>query len=85
MAPLAPPRPNSLLQKIVAILSGEGLKRLNIVPSNLLNAVVCLAIGIYVLRVTQRWLSHELLQKPSVISVSAPRWLPCSATSVMYC
>ncbi|MFV8904846.1 DUF3772 domain-containing protein [Serratia fonticola] len=55
--------PNSLLQKIVAILSGEGLKRLNIVPSNLLNAVVCLAIGIYVLRVTQRWLSHELLPK----------------------
>lgn len=55
--------PNSLLQKIVAILSGEGLKRLNIVPSNLLNAVICLVIGIYILRVTQRWLSHELLPK----------------------
>lgn len=55
--------PNSLLQKIVAILSGEGLKRLNIVPSNLLNAVICLVVGIYILRVTQRWLSHELLPK----------------------
>lgn len=55
--------PNSLLQKIIAILSGEGLRRLNIVPSNLLNAVICLGIGIYVLRVTQRWLSHELLPK----------------------
>lgn len=55
--------PNSLLQKIIAILSGEGLKRLNIVPSNLLNAVICLTIGIYILRVTQRWLSHELLPK----------------------
>jgi small-conductance mechanosensitive channel len=55
--------PNSLIEKIIAILSGDGLKRLNIVPSNLLNAVIILVIGIYVLRVTQRWLSHELLPK----------------------
>ncbi|WP_431222466.1 DUF3772 domain-containing protein [Serratia sp. L9] len=55
--------PSSLLQKIVAILNGEGLKSLNIVPGNLLNALICLVIGIYVLRVTQRWLSHELLPK----------------------
>ncbi|OJT43591.1 DUF3772 domain-containing protein [Serratia plymuthica] len=55
--------PNSLLDKIIAILSGEGLKSLNIVPGNLINAVICLAIGIYIMRVTQRWLSHELLPK----------------------
>lgn len=55
--------PNSLLEKIIAILSGEGLKQLNIVPGNLINAVICLAIGIYILRVTQRWLSQELLPK----------------------
>ncbi|CAI1049183.1 DUF3772 domain-containing protein [Serratia quinivorans] len=55
--------PNSLLDKIIAILSGEGLQRLNIVPGNLINAVICLAIGIYILRVTQRWLSQELLPK----------------------
>ncbi|AHG22502.2 mechanosensitive ion channel protein [Chania multitudinisentens RB-25] len=55
--------PNSLIEKIITILSGEGLKRLNIVPSNLLNAVICLMIGIYILRVTKRWLSHELLPK----------------------
>ncbi|TQI80505.1 small-conductance mechanosensitive channel [Serratia fonticola] len=55
--------PNSLLQKIIAILSGEGLKSLNIVPGNLLNALICLVIGLYILRVTRRWLSHELLPK----------------------
>lgn len=55
--------PNALLEKIAAILTGEGLKKLNIVPGNLINAVICLAIGIYILRITQRWLSNELLPK----------------------
>ena len=55
--------PNSLIEKIIAILSGDGLKRLNIVPSNLFNAALFLVIGIYILRVTKRWLSHELLPK----------------------
>lgn len=55
--------PNSLLQKIIAILTGEGLQKLHIVPGNLLNAVLCLVIGIYLLRVTQRWLDRELLPK----------------------
>jgi len=55
--------PNSLLEKIASILTGEGLQRFNIVPGNLINAVICLAVGIYILRVTQRWLSNELLPK----------------------
>ncbi|CAI1664132.1 Potassium efflux system KefA precursor [Serratia ficaria] len=55
--------PNTLLEKIAAILTGEGLEKLNIVPGNLINALICLAIGIYILRVTQRWLSNELLPK----------------------
>lgn len=55
--------PDLLLEKIVAILSGEGLKGLNIVPGNLLNAALCLVIGSYILRAIQRWLSNELLPK----------------------
>lgn len=55
--------PNTLLQKIITILSGEGLKSLHIVPGKLLDAVICLVIGSYLLRVTRRWLSHELLPK----------------------
>ncbi|WPU21330.1 DUF3772 domain-containing protein [Cedecea neteri] len=55
--------PSLLISKLVAILSGDGLKQLHIVPGNLLNAVLCLVIGLYILRVTQRWLSQELLPK----------------------
>ncbi|MBL9535252.1 mechanosensitive ion channel family protein [Klebsiella pneumoniae] len=55
--------PNSLVEKIASILTGESLKRFNIVPSNLINAVICLVLGIYIMRVTQRWLSNELLPK----------------------
>ena len=33
--------PGSLMDKIVSILTGEGLQRFNIVPGNLLNAVIC--------------------------------------------
>lgn len=53
--------PNSLLERIVSILTGESLQRFSIVPGNLINAGICLAIGFYILRVTQRWLSNELL------------------------
>lgn len=55
--------PSLLISKLVRILSGDGLKQLHIVPGNLLNAVLSLVIGLYILRVTQRWLSQELLPK----------------------
>ena len=55
--------PGSLMDKIVSILTGEGLQRFNIVPGNLLNAVICTAIGIYILRAVRRWLGSELLPK----------------------
>ncbi|TWY40131.1 MULTISPECIES: DUF3772 domain-containing protein [Serratia] len=55
--------PGSLMEKIVSILTGEGLQRFNIVPGNLLNAMICLAIGIYILRAVRRWLGSELLPK----------------------
>ena len=55
--------PGSLMDKIVSILTGEGLQRFNIVPGNLLNAVICPAIGIYILRAVRRWLGSELLPK----------------------
>ena len=55
--------PGSLMEKIVSILTGEGLQRFNIVPGNLLNAMICPAIGIYILRAVRRWLGSELLPK----------------------
>lgn len=55
--------PISLLQKAMEILSGEGLEKLNIVPANLLNAAICLLVGLYVLKSARRWLNNEFLPK----------------------
>ncbi|WP_418394308.1 DUF3772 domain-containing protein [Yersinia sp. LJYL362] len=55
--------PISLLQKAMELLSGEGLEKLNIVPTNLLNAVICLLVGLYVLKAARRWLNNEFLPK----------------------
>ncbi|WP_186371136.1 DUF3772 domain-containing protein [Yersinia alsatica] len=60
--------PISLLQKAVGLLSGEGLEELNIVPANLLNSVICLLVGLYVLKAARRWLSHEFLPKTQMDS-----------------
>ncbi|MBU3895650.1 DUF3772 domain-containing protein [Serratia rubidaea] len=58
--------PEMLLEKIITFLTDKGLKQFHIVPVNLLNALIILPLGIYVLRVTRRWLNNELL--PKVIS-----------------
>ncbi|WP_186378676.1 DUF3772 domain-containing protein [Yersinia kristensenii] len=60
--------PVSLLQKTMELLGGEGLEKLNIVPTNLLNAAICLLVGLYVLKAAQRWLSNEFLPKTQMDS-----------------
>ncbi|KAA8998963.1 mechanosensitive ion channel family protein [Affinibrenneria salicis] len=55
--------PLQLLQKAVEIWGGDGLGKLNIVPANLLNALVILVVGIYLLRTARRWLEQEFLPK----------------------
>ncbi|WP_085639276.1 MULTISPECIES: DUF3772 domain-containing protein [unclassified Pseudomonas] len=52
-----------LVSNIVAILGGAGLRKLNIVPGHLLNAVLALMIGIYLIRALRRWLDNEFLPK----------------------
>lgn len=52
-----------LATNILAILGGEGLRKLNIVPGNLLHAVLALIIGIYLIRSLSRWLDNEFLPK----------------------
>jgi potassium-dependent mechanosensitive channel len=52
-----------LATNILAILGGEGLRKLNIVPANLLHAVLALIIGVYLIRSLRRWLDHEFLPK----------------------
>jgi potassium efflux system protein len=58
--------PSELAGRIGALLSSGGsLGALQIVPGNILGALLVLGIGIVVLRVIKRWLGEELLPKTS--------------------
>ncbi|MBV4484489.1 DUF3772 domain-containing protein [Pseudomonas sp. SWRI153] len=52
-----------LMTNIMSILGGAGLRKLNIVPGHLLNALLALMIGIYLIRALSRWLDNEFLPK----------------------
>jgi small-conductance mechanosensitive channel len=52
-----------LFTQMFAILGGDGLRKLNIIPDHLLKAVLALLIGIYLTRSLRRWLDDELLPK----------------------
>lgn len=52
-----------LITSTMAILGGAGLRKLNIIPGNLLNAVLALLVGIYLIRSLRRWLDEEFLPK----------------------
>lgn len=58
--------PIELLQKAVEFWGGKGLESLNIVPAHLVNALLCMAIGIYVLRSVRRWLDSDFLPKTTM-------------------
>jgi small-conductance mechanosensitive channel len=52
--------PGDLLDSAVAMIGGERLQRLNIMPDRIMNAVIGFAIGFYLLRSVRRWLDNEL-------------------------
>ncbi|MCU5772898.1 DUF3772 domain-containing protein [Erwiniaceae bacterium BAC15a-03b] len=58
--------PIELLQKAVEFWGGKGLESLNIVPAHMVNALLCLVIGIYVLRSVKRWLDKDFLPKTTM-------------------
>ncbi|WP_413728944.1 DUF3772 domain-containing protein [Sodalis sp. RH22] len=53
--------PLALLNKAIDMWGGKGLEKLNIVPAHVMNALIFLAIGIYVLRSARRWLDKDFL------------------------
>ncbi|AGW94426.1 MULTISPECIES: DUF3772 domain-containing protein [Cupriavidus] len=55
--------PADLLNSLVMVLGGEKLRSLNIMPDRILNALVALGVGIWLLRSVRRWLDGELLPK----------------------
>jgi small-conductance mechanosensitive channel len=52
-----------LVTGTVAVLGGDGLRKLNIVPDNLMHALLTLMIGVYLIRTLRRWLDREFLPK----------------------
>ncbi|WP_176044086.1 DUF3772 domain-containing protein [Burkholderia vietnamiensis] len=53
--------PGDLLDSAVAMIGGERLQRLNIMPDRIMNAVIGFAIGFYLLRSVRRWLDNEFM------------------------
>ncbi|OON38977.1 mechanosensitive ion channel protein [Izhakiella australiensis] len=58
--------PIELVQKAIEFWGGKGLESLDIVPAHVVNALICLVVGIYVLRSLRRWLEHDFLPKTSL-------------------
>ncbi|KGT89463.1 mechanosensitive ion channel protein [Erwinia typographi] len=58
--------PIELVQKAIEFWGGKGLETLNIVPAHVLNALLCLVVGIYVLRSVTRWLDKDFLPKTTM-------------------
>ncbi|MEN3257929.1 DUF3772 domain-containing protein [Sodalis endosymbiont of Spalangia cameroni] len=55
--------PLALLHKVLEVWGGKGLEKLKIVPAHVVNALIFLAIAIYVLRSARRWLEKDFLPK----------------------
>lgn len=53
----------ALLHKVLEVWGGKGLEQLKIVPAHVVNALIFLAIAIYVLRSARRWLEKDFLPK----------------------
>ncbi|MDY7792631.1 DUF3772 domain-containing protein [Burkholderia ubonensis] len=53
--------PGDLLDSLVAVVGGQKLQSLNIMPDRIINAVIGFAIGLYLLRSVRRWLDNEFM------------------------
>ncbi len=53
--------PSDLLDSAVAMIGGQRLQSLNIMPDRIMNAGIGFAIGFYLLRSVRRWLDNEFM------------------------
>lgn len=58
--------PIELVQKSIEFWGGQGLESMNIVPAHVVNALLCLVIGIWILRSVKRWLENDFLPKTTM-------------------
>jgi len=55
--------PGDLFNSLLNVLGGDKLRNFYIMPERIVNAVLALAVGIWLLRTVRRWLDAELLPK----------------------
>ncbi|RQR28975.1 MULTISPECIES: DUF3772 domain-containing protein [unclassified Burkholderia] len=53
--------PSDLLDSAIAMIGGQRLQSLNIMPDRIMNAAIGFAIGFYLLRSVRRWLDNEFM------------------------
>ncbi len=58
--------PLEIFSKLVDLWGGKGLEHLNIIPGHMVNALIFLFVGIYVLRSAKRWLDVDFLPKTNM-------------------
>ena len=58
--------PIEMVQKAIEFWGGKGLESMNIVPARVVNALLCLIIGVWALRSVKRWLENEFLPKTTM-------------------
>jgi potassium efflux system protein len=58
--------PLEIFSKVVDVWGGKGLEHLNIIPAHMVNALIFLIVGWYVLRSARRWLDNDFLPKTNM-------------------
>ncbi|WP_394830060.1 DUF3772 domain-containing protein [Pendulispora rubella] len=55
--------PAILVNSIVSAFGNDQLNKMNIAPSHIVNAIIALSVGIYLLRAVRKWFDDDLLPK----------------------
>ncbi|WP_246201629.1 DUF3772 domain-containing protein [Budvicia diplopodorum] len=58
--------PMTIINKVIDIMGSDGFGKINIVPANVLNALISMGLGLYVLRTARHWLSAKFLPKTTM-------------------
>ncbi|MDR0807412.1 MAG: DUF3772 domain-containing protein [Enterobacteriaceae bacterium] len=58
--------PMTILDKVIEIMGSDSFGKINIVPADVFNAIICMIGGLYLLRSARRWLSNKFLPKTAM-------------------
>ncbi|AWH87300.1 DUF3772 domain-containing protein [Limnobaculum parvum] len=58
--------PMTIVDKAIDILGSDSFGKINIVPANVMSALISLVVGLYMLRTVRRWLGQKFLPKTAM-------------------